>query len=103
MSISIGSSFGATKVIDTSSGRTGDIINELRDLKRELIKNTHAIEVKKEALSVRNSPYLHDHVEFNPQIRYNSPDETSWKKISTPEENYQQSLTQETLRKLNII
>lgn len=83
---------------------TNEMIRELRQIKNEIkIGNDIKTQLETPITNATGSPYFKDQDYYNKNVLFNSPKETEWKNVPSYEENRQQALIAENLKKLNIL
>ena len=84
----------------------GDSFNGLeRSIKNAVIelKVANDMQASKQVASANNSPYLTDQPYYNPEVVFNSSQETEWREVKTFEETRKDALVFRNLKRLNII
>ncbi len=99
--------------VDTSRQGTGNLVRELKKLRRDVNIAAEEMQKPKRNWQTKDSPYLPDREDFDPQVIYGSDKETKWQEVSLSGEqeraealsdhNKQQAMIDYNKKKLNII
>jgi len=89
------------------SNSSSEVVRELQAIKNEIsIANDEILSGQKVITNATNSPYLPDQIFYRKDVVYNSPEETSWKKVDSVEEvkrKQDEKYIDSNRKKLNII